>query len=100
MAVDKCNNLTTNLVRLSKKASLESVIDGAYGIIDSITNSLIVCFKNFFFLLIFQIAIRKITQGLSSPLNAMTEFLPMDKTLNFESQNENGNYSRFFKLFD
>jgi len=52
MAVEKCTALTSNLIRLSKKSSLESVKDGAYGIIDSLTNSLIVCFrkdlKNFF----------------------------------------------------
>jgi hypothetical protein len=42
MTIEKCNNLVSNLVVMSKKSSLEDVKDGANGIVDSIANSLIV----------------------------------------------------------
>jgi len=42
MTIEKCVDLVSNLVNMSKKNSLENIKEGTNGIVDSIANSLIV----------------------------------------------------------
>jgi len=80
MAIEKCYDLVSNLVVMSKKSSLEDVKDGANGIVDSIANSLIVKRNQIYFIL-FKF-LNHFFQGLSSPLNSRTTFLSTDSNLN------------------